>query len=188
MGMNTTDTTAHSRPKSNSLALWLALICGAGTALVASFVNPGQRSEGHVRFTYEQTGWSAGKGDVQFPLPAGWWIKYNGRQPWRSGTVVSTAGVPRIELALIGGELSHAPGGELCEFPWGSVRCRTESRRDKRPFCSFPSVVNDEEKVVTRTFYLDRGPLIFTVPASQDALLQPIIWDCLRGLQRGGSR
>ena len=56
---------------------------GTGTALVLSFVMfRGQRCEGLVELSYRQM--ALGTGDVlRFELPAGWWVRYNGRQSWR---------------------------------------------------------------------------------------------------------
>jgi hypothetical protein len=141
----------------------------------------GTRTEGYVRLSYRQT--AAGKGDVlRLGLPAGWWVKYNGHQSWRGGTVADAAGRPRIEVWLHDGPGPAAGESETCDFPWGRVVCRASSERADRPFCSFPFAGNGSGYVVERTFVLDRGCLSFRVPADQDAELKSVIWECMRSL------
>jgi hypothetical protein len=170
-----------------ALATWSAVVVGAGLALVVAFLNHNQRTEGYVRLSYRQAGWSSGGGDtLRFDLPAGWWVKHNGHQPRRGGTVGDPAGRPRIEVWLFEGEPPPQPGAEVCEFPWGQVRCLTWLKQMNRPFLSFPAVVYSEGSVVERAFLLDRGYVTFRVVADQDDELQPIIWECMRSLRRGG--
>src|SRR5262249_40136783 len=105
---------ANRRRGRTPLATWLGLLIGGGLALEFALIVPGgQRSEGYVRLTYQQSPSGKGAG-LRFELPAGWCVRYNGHQHWRGGTVLDKAGRPRIEVWL-----------HDCACPWCSVgeRC-----------------------------------------------------------------
>jgi hypothetical protein len=152
---------------------------GAGTALVVAFVlSRGQRGEGFVELSFRQI--ALDKGDVlRFELPAGWWVRYNGHQPWRGGTIADKTGQPRIEVWLHEGPLPAMQEDETCEFPWGQVPCRISTKQMERPFSSFPSVTTDNGLVLERAFIIPRGFITFRVPADQDGVLKTVIWECL---------
>ena len=181
---NAADTLANRTSGTTSLATWLALLTGGGLALIFAFMaSRGHRSEGPVRLTYQQSASRKGDG-LLFELPPSWSVQYNGHQPWRGATLMDSTGRPRIEVWLHDGNCPWTALKERCDLPCGQVTCLTRSVPDARPFSSFPEVKNAETVVVERAFLLDRGYLMFRVQASQDTTLKPVIWECLRKLQR----
>jgi hypothetical protein len=75
------------------------------------------------------------------------------------------------------------PNKEIVDFPWGRVVCQTWAEQDERPFHSFPAVRLKNGHIMERAFLLDRGYIVFSVPANQDARLQSTIWECMRSMR-----
>jgi hypothetical protein len=160
------------------LVTWFAVIFGAGIALAFNLFSTGKRSEGYAELSHNQRGPM-----LRFDLPTGWWTSYNGRQHWRGGTIIDSAGRPRIEVWIFDGDCPWQGVEEDCVFPWGPAACRTAAKTMSRPFTSLPHGDRSEVNVIERAFLLKDGYLLFRVHASQDRDLRPMIWDCMRSLR-----
>ena len=162
----------------NWVRCWLAVMVGGGATLFVANYFWQRPIAGPVVLALQRGGPT-----IQFDLPKGWSIIYNGHQNWRAGTVVDERGQPRIDVSMV--ELPPAGGGVFApiQFAWGQADLRTEKTTQGSPFNSVGGP-RGVVWVIQRTYKLAHGALLFRTIAQEDAALQPVINHCMNTLRQ----
>lgn len=168
--------------------LVLVLVAIAGAAGINYLIEQSLYGSGpFVRFPFRGRGQLSA---IQFNLPEGWRVKYNGHHPLGQGSIVDHQGKPRIEICWFQGSTQPDPAAEFVtsrKLPVGEVMSyRLAKTTDSSPFSSFPFATSGVVEIVDLEFLFGRGELMFTVQAEEEAVLTDIVWRCMETVQYEG--
>ena len=129
---------------------------------------------------------------IRFDLPDGWRIKYNGHHPTGQGSIVDSVGEPRIEVCWFRGSPKADPAATFVYtrlLSVGDVEVYRSAKSSKSsPFSSFPLFGQGPVEIVDLEFVFDRGELMFTMKADEEAVFNGVVWQCMESLRYEGTQ
>jgi hypothetical protein len=133
-----------------------------------------------VRFPFRGRGQPSA---IRFNLPEGWRVKYNGHHPLGQGSIVDQQGKPRIEICWFQGSSRPDPVAEFVTARTSSMgevaSYRLAKTTNSSPFSSFPLATRGVVDIIDLEFLFDKGELMFTVRADEEATLTDVVWRCM---------
>ncbi|MCC6699748.1 MAG: hypothetical protein IT365_29260 [Candidatus Hydrogenedentes bacterium] len=168
--------------------LVLVLVAVAGAAGINYLIEQSLYGSGpFVRFPFRGRSQLSA---IQFNLPKGWRVKYNGHHPLSQGSIVDHQGEPRIEICWFQGSSQPDLTAEFVtsrNLPVGEAKSyRRAKTTNSSPFSSFPFATSGEVEIVDLEFLFDQGELMFTVRAEEEAVLTEVVWQCMETVQYEG--